>query len=207
MALPLIGQVVKVGAVNAASMQPEAASWAGDMLDRVTEPCFIAAMGAHTKSLGCPLRGLTPVPGWTSGTKPVVIGLLALLNRNIVVRCSGLERAISPYFIAFVPEVRSGHPLRPKVALKGIGELVQLIPSRRALADPDLLRRDRKRLQEPGDLICVNRGRLSHHSPQESRAGSASGCHPAPSNALQHGTTSWHAPMGVISPAMSALGT
>ena len=135
--LLLIGQVVEVGTVNTAGVQPKAAPWAGDILDRIPEPCFVAAMGAYV-SLGYPFRGLTPLSNRNTETNPVVIGLLAFLNRNIGLGCFALGSARSPYFIAFVSVSRFRYPLRAEVALEGISELVQLVALGRALADPYL---------------------------------------------------------------------
>jgi hypothetical protein len=45
---------------------------------------------------------VSPIPDRYTVTKPVVIGLLAFLNRYIGFGCNGLESVRSPLFIAFV---------------------------------------------------------------------------------------------------------
>jgi hypothetical protein len=101
-----------------------------------------------------------PLLNRDSVTKPVVIGLLKFLNRDIVFGCHGWRRSRSAHFIAFVTAARLHTPLwRREVAFEGLRELAQKIPTSAFFPRPKHIRRngEPRSLEEAGKLVLRDR--------------------------------------------------
>jgi hypothetical protein len=126
-------------------------------MERVGGRGGLAAMVAAEG--GVRRRGPTPFLSRNNGTRPVVIGLLAFLNRNIGLVCSGLKTATCAHFIGIVPLFRFADPFpRKGVFLVAFPQLLELMPvvslqRRFSTIDADAVRDDAERLELAGELI------------------------------------------------------